>query len=108
MACVRECLAGDGDACLNRAWALQRDDCVERLFAMTCDAGEQLGCGMRGRVMMDLAKGDAAVARVRAYLEESCERVKGFACRVLAYHYELGHLGAFDPEVIPVLLARFD
>jgi len=107
------CELGDAISCVNYGaamWVSEPDDeilrCAERLFQRTCDAGQQIGCGMRGRVMIDLAKGTAEVANVRAYLENTCERVKGFACRVLAYHLERGDFGDFDPAQIPRLLAR--
>jgi hypothetical protein len=108
----RSCELGHAGGCTNYAaklWAGDTDlACAGALFQRTCDAGEGFGCGMVARLVLeaDPPPDDAARAATRAHLEASCERVSGFACRVLAQHLERGTFGAHDPTEIPRLLAR--
>ena len=60
---------------------------------------------MVGRLMIENTT-PPAFTEGRKYLEQACDKVEGFPCRVLAKHLESGKLGDYDPKLIPTLLAR--
>ena len=108
----RACLLGAANACTNyaaRIWAGQPSEgqlaCARRTFEKACTAKEPFACGMVGRVMLE-STNPPAYAEGRRYLEEACEEVGGFACRVLAKHLESGKLGDYGPDRVRALLAR--
>lgn len=106
------CLAGAANACTNFAaslWTGPMEDeelaCVRRTFDWACAAGEQFACGMVARVVLE-SGGRADVAEWRRYLQDKCDHVGGFSCRVLAKHLEAGTFGAGEAESSPALLKR--
>jgi TPR repeat protein len=108
----RACTLGLALACTN--WAAgelpPKDSpaqrCLYRVFDKACDAGEPFGCGMTARLLLDFPR--TPVDRWIAYsqLTNACNRFDGPPCRFLAYYYELGDLGAYEPGMIKQLLAR--
>ena len=108
----RACVLGVANGCTNYAAAIWAEDppdaeltCARRIFEKSCAAGEPFACGMVGRVMLE-STNPPPFAEGRKYLEESCDKVGGFPCRVLAKHLESGKLGAYDPKLIRTLLTR--
>jgi hypothetical protein len=109
----RACELGLAIGCTNHAAHLWRFGgaaevgCAQRVFQKTCAADEYWGCGMFGRLLIDDQNASPAdVARGRKVLQDSCERLGNFPCRVLALELESGKLGASDPATIARLLAR--
>lgn len=108
----RACQLGVASGCTNyaaRIWAADRTGpelpCVQRTFEKACAAKESFACGMVGRVMLEsMPSPDFAAGR--RYLEQACDNVGGFPCRVLAKHLETGKLGAYDPQLIRTLLTK--
>jgi hypothetical protein len=144
-ACRDACNNGDGDACINRAFALQaRGDstyvetqalferacraglalgctnwgagewfegtgpmrCVLRTFERACDARESMGCGMIGRVLIQSPRHLYDVALGEAELLSTCGRMRGPACRMLAYYMEKDFMGPASPKVMADLMAQ--
>lgn len=107
----RGCVLGEAIACTNYAagiWAGNRSDaeltCARRTFEKACAASEPYACGMVGRLMIESTS--PSVAAGHKHLEEACDNLGGFPCRVLAKQLEAGRLGAYDPKRIPILLTR--
>jgi hypothetical protein len=144
-ACLAACNNGDGDACINRAFALQEHDptatretqdlfekacraglalgctnwgagewfdgvgpmrCVVRAFERACDVKEAMGCGMVGRVMIENPRTFYDVALGEAELLSACGRMRGPACRMLAYYMEKDFMGPASPKVMADLMAQ--
>ena len=108
----RACLLGAANACTNYAaglWANKHSarqlTCARRVFEKACAAKEPFACGMVGRVMLESTT-PPTLAEGRAYLENACNKVGGFPCRVLAKHLESGKLGSYPPGLIRTLLSR--
>lgn len=109
----RACRLGSTNACTNYAagiWVRDHTqaelDCALRTFEKICEARDHFACGMVGRERLNRAKTGEDFAATRQYLEQACENVGGFSCRVLARHLESGELGSYEPGQIPALLAR--
>lgn len=106
----RACLLGEANACTNYAagalWTADRDStCARRMFEKSCAAREPFACGMVGRVMLENTT-PPRYAEGRKYLEDACNKIGGFPCRVLAKHLETGKLGDYDPKSIRTLLTQ--
>jgi TPR repeat protein len=108
----RACLLGEGNACTNYAasvWIRDTSDeqlaCARRTFQRACSAKEPFACGMVGRVMLE-SMTPPLYSEGRHHLEQACDEVGGFSCRVLAMHLESGKLGEYQPELIHNLLSR--
>ena len=108
----RACLLGAANACTNYAatiWSQPATDsqlmCARRTFEKACAAGEPFGCGMVGRLMLESDK-NPSYRTGRAYLEQACNQIGGFSCRVLAKHLESGKLGDHPPNSVQDLLRR--
>jgi TPR repeat protein len=89
---ARGCHLGDASACTNygayllhATGGVDRDEvCAARLHALTCEAGDPWGCGMRG---LELGNGLGVakdVVAARKLLARSCQTYGGFPCQVLA------------------------
>jgi TPR repeat protein len=108
----RACLLGVANACTNYAAAIWAKNpaaaeltCARRIFEKACAASEPFACGMVGRVMLESTT-PPPLAEGRKYLEDACNGVGGFPCRVLARHLESGKLGDYDPQRIRALLKQ--
>jgi TPR repeat protein len=108
----RACLLGVASGCTNYAatiWSANRTGpelpCVQRTFEKACAAKDPFACGMVGRLMLESAPSPDFAAG-RKYLEQACNNVSGFPCRVLAKHLETGKLGEYDPQLIRTLLTE--
>ena len=110
---ARGCELGAANGCTNYAASLWKrakptdpeQACAERLFKQACEASDPFACGMVGRLMIEDLN-PPKVDEAKTLLEASCEKLKGFPCRVLALHLEGGKLGSATPERIQELLAR--
>jgi hypothetical protein len=105
---LRACRLGLPIGCTNYAAGLWfRQDaaapCAERLFQLSCAAGEAWGCGMLGRMIVEAGK---EIPRGREILERSCQKLGRFPCRVLALQIERGTVGPSDAATVQKLLAR--
>ena len=60
---------------------------------------------MVGRILLESTT-PPSFAEGRKYLQQACDDLGGFPCRVLAKHLESGKLGHYDPGVIRTLLTR--
>jgi TPR repeat protein len=108
----RACTLGAANGCTNyaaRIWANEHSEeqlaCARRTFEKACAAREPFACGMVGRLMLESTT-PPPFAQGRKYLEDACNDLGGFPCRVLAKHLESGHLGDYSPELIRILLSR--
>jgi hypothetical protein len=109
----KACELGLAIGCTNHAADLWRSEkpadqrCAQKLFGKSCDAGETWGCGMLGRMLIDADDaGPDEVERGRTVLEDACDELGGFSCRVLALEMEKGKLGPHKKTKIRALLAR--
>ncbi|MCE9573012.1 MAG: hypothetical protein K8W52_07635 [Deltaproteobacteria bacterium] len=107
----RGCTLGLANACTNFAaatWVAHPDaagyECARRIFVRSCEVGDHFACGMAGRLRVERNAGDD-LARGRAELEQACEQLGGFACRVLALELERGLLDGGTPAQLQDLLA---
>ena len=110
---ARSCELGLAIGCTNygaELWMSDREAdqrCAQQLFEKSCDAGETWGCGMLGRMLLDDDEADPdQVEEGRTVLEDACDELGGFSCRVLALQLERGRLGPTKRSKIRKLLAR--
>ena len=83
----------------------KKDACARQIFDKACAVKEHWACGMVGRVMIESGT-SPDFTEGRRYLQTTCEKVGGFACRMLAVYLEEGKLGDYEQSSIAVLLAR--
>jgi hypothetical protein len=111
---LRACHQGLALACTNWGasyWANGFDDvgsrqCVTQVFEKTCAAKDRFGCSMASRLLIELPRDRADVARGRSLLQDACNSYKGPPCRFLAYYMEQGRFGKPDRAEIVALMAR--
>jgi hypothetical protein len=109
----RGCELGLANACTNYGaylWSHHESGppmaCAKLTFEKACYADDAFACGMLGRLILENPQGLRDVGKGQLRLEDSCDKLGGFPCRVLAKHLEAGQLGKYDPARISELLAR--
>ena len=111
----RSCKLGLSLGCVNygaglvvnnrKAKAAEPTECARRIFALACDVGDSMGCGMVGRLMVQAGTTQSR-SQARNYFEEKCSLMKGPPCRMLAYYLERGDFGAYEPAHLRFLMTR--
>ena len=80
--------------------------CLYRVFSKACDVGDEFGCSMTARILVEWPRTPADVWIAFSQLSNACDKFHGPPCRFLAYYLDRGDFGAADPAYVKDLLKR--